>query len=291
MIVKSKIFYTVLIIAFWQSFGYSQSEKVDYSGFLKNVVESDEKFWVRVHAAEALISNNFEVNVKQLFKNELNGDGVEKIGALRLMARTFMNNGIEIDSIAMKIRYQLEIAKNEHTKSVAIETLGKLGFYLPDERISALARNGEGVLKGMAQWVLANSGKVQDINKLSDLLITTDSLKFLSAAYSLRFIENVSPETYSKMKEKYNSLDKDYYYRVYLVSALYVHAPIEELSILKNELYAYLNGETYERYEVYQALAVRGSEEDIAKIQVGFSEEKDTDVKVSASDAYLANRH
>jgi len=26
---------------------------------------------------------------------------------------------------------QLEIAKNEHTKSVAIETLGKLGFYLP----------------------------------------------------------------------------------------------------------------------------------------------------------------
>jgi len=49
-------------------------------------------FGVRVHAAEALISNNFEVNVKQLFKNELNGDGVGKNRALRLMARTFMNN-------------------------------------------------------------------------------------------------------------------------------------------------------------------------------------------------------
>jgi len=40
-----------------------------------------------------------------------------------------------------------------------------------------------------------------------------------------------------------------------------------------------------------QALAVRGSEEDNCKNKVGFSEEKDTDVKVSASDAYLAYDH
>jgi len=44
-----------------------------------------------VHAAEAIDPIILKVNVKQLFKNELNGDGVEKIGALRLMARTFMN--------------------------------------------------------------------------------------------------------------------------------------------------------------------------------------------------------
>lgn len=290
MRIKLKLFYTALTIVFFQSIGCSQSEKVDFSGFLKEVVESpDDSFWIRIHAAEALTSNNFTVDVEQLFRNELNGDGAEKIGALRVMAGVYKEDGIKIDSIAKEIFYQFETAENEHTKLVALETLGKLGIYLPDEQIKALAQTGEGGVKGMALWVLANSGNPQDINALTELLFSPDSLQFRYAAYSLRFLENASSETYLKMQEKYNSLDMDHPFRVYLVSALYVHAPIEEMNLLKGQLYAYLNGEVYERHEVYQAIAVRGGKEDIVKIEEGFSTEKNKDVKVAATNAYLAN--
>ena len=291
MKVKFKLFYTVLIIVFFQSIGYSQTGKVDFSGFLKDVVESDASFWERVHAAEALSSNNFTVDVKQLFGNELNGNGTEKIGALRIIARTCRGDSIKIDSIAKEILRQFGIAKNEHTRLVALESIGKLGLYLPNEEIFTLAQAGEGGIKGMARWVLANSGNVQDINSLADLLFSPDSLQFRYAAYSLRFIKNVPSEAYLKMKEKYNSLDKDHPFRVFLLSALYVHAPIGELSVLKDQLYAYLNGEVYERYEVYQTLAVRGSKEDITKIEEGFKTEKNNDVRISASNAYLANEY
>ena len=291
MNIKFKLFYTILIIVFYQSIVFSQSGKVDFSGFLKNVVESDAVFWERVHAAEALSSNKFPVDVKHFFRNELNGDGAEKIGALRVLAATCREDSIKIDSIVKEILHQFGIAENEHTRLVALESIGKLGLYLPDEEITTLAQTGEGGIKGMARWVLANSGNVQDINSLADLLFSPDSVQFRYAAYSLRFIKSVSSEVYLKMKEKYNSLDKDHPFRVYLLSALYVHAPIGELSELKNQLHAYLNGEVYERYEVYQAIAVRGCEEDIAIIEEEFNTEKNNDVRISASNAYLANEH
>ncbi len=284
-----KAFWILIILVITFNEVGAQSNSLQYSEFLEQTAKSNNSFWVRVHAAEALISNNFSVDVKQLFGNELNGDGEEKIGALRVMARTCSENSIKIDSIAREILYQFEIAEDEHTRSVAFETLGKLGLYLTDETILAVAQTGEGSLKGMARWILANSGNVQDINALADLLASNDSMQILSVSYSLRFIKDVPPEVYRKMKEKYNSLDKDHPFRVYLVSALYVHAPVEELSLFKNQLHAYLNGEVYERYEVYQALAVRGSEEDIAIIQEGFSAEKNIDVRGSASYAFLAN--
>ena len=291
MKLKFKLFYTVLIIVFFQSVGYSQSGEVDFSGFLKEVVESDEKFWVRVHAAEALSSNNFTVDAKQLFRNELNKNGAEKIGALRVMVRACREDSTKIDSIAKEILYQFRNAESEHTKLVALETLGKLGIHLPDEQISALAQTGEGGIKGMARWVLANSGNTQDINALADLLFSTDSLQFRYAAYSLRFIGNVSPEVYRKMEEKYNSFNKDHPFRVYLVSALYVHAPEEDVQLFKEKLLDHLDGDVYERYEVYEALAKRGTEEDMAIIREGFKNETNTDVRVAASNAYLANEH
>jgi len=58
-------------LLFGNHFGFPQSEKLIIPGFF-NVVESDEKFWVRVpRRTEALISNNFEVKCKkQLSKME-----------------------------------------------------------------------------------------------------------------------------------------------------------------------------------------------------------------------------
>lgn len=286
-----KQIWTLILLVFTFFDLIAQTSQVEYSQFLKQTVETNDNYWIRIHAAEALIFNNFTIDAEQLFKHELSGDGVEKIGALRVMAMAGREDSIKIDSIANEILYQFEIAENEHTKLVALETLGKLGIYLPDEQISTLAQTGEGGLKGMARWVLANSGNAQDINALADLLFSTDSLQFLYASSSLRYIQNISPEVYLKMKEKYNSLDKDHPFRVYLVSSIYVHAPIEELSVFKNQLQAYLVGEVYERHEVYKALALRGSEEDIAIIKEGFKTEIHDDVKVSASNAYLANEH
>ena len=269
----------------------AKSESAEYSEYLKNRVETDASFWIRIHAAEALISNNFEIEADQLFKEALEKNGSEKIGALRVMARSYRGDSIKTDSITKEILYQFQTAQNEHAKLVALETLGKLGMYLPNEQISDLAQNGEGGIKALALWVLANSENEQDINALSDLLFSKDSTQFRYAAYALRFLPNVSSHAYLKMKEKLNSLNREHPFRVYLVSALYVHASDEDVDLFREQLFDYLKGDVYERYEVYEVLAQRGTEEDIEGISEAFKTETNNDVKVAASNAYLANEH
>lgn len=294
IMVKTKYMQFVFCLFFSLRFflpGEAQEVSVNYAQFLQKVAESNDNFWIRVHAAEALSLNNFPVDAKRFFNRELNETGAKKIGALRVMARSQNGNSSKIDSISKAILSEFIVAENEHNRLVALETLGKLGLFIPDKRISTLAQTGEGGIKGMASWVMANSGNAKDLNALVDLLFSTDTLQFRYAAYSLRFIKNVTPEGFLKMKEISDTLNKSHPFRVYLISALYCHSPKEEINSFKDELLSYLNGQVFERYEVYEALTKRGGKEFIPVIEQGFRNEENEDVKVSASNAYLANEH
>lgn len=266
-------------------------QDVDYSGFLNEVMESDESFWVRIHAAEALITNNFPVDGQELFAEALDSNGPEKIGALRVLSRAARRDSLTRDSIANEVLQVFTSSADYRTRLTALETMGKLGLYFPDnDEISQIAASGEGGIQTMAQWVMANSGTTNEATRLAQFLFSPDTLQYRYAAYSLAFLDNVPEPAMESMREKYNSMDENHPFRVYLVSALWTQSTPGEDSIYLPELLEYRDGETYERYEVFQALARKGSVDLLPEIRASFSD-PNTDVKVSVAQAFLANEH
>ncbi len=270
---------------------HAQSNEPDYPGFLHDVVQNtNESFWVRVHAAEALLSNNFQLESDAVFDEFLSTDGAEKIGAYRVMAQRNASDSLLVDSLGREVLAIFHNSDVLHTRLVALETLGKLGLTYPDPEIIEIAGAEEGGIATMAQWVLANSGSEEAIHKLADDLFSLDTLQYRYGAYALRFIGQVPERTYEKMKERYDSMEENHPFRVYLTSALWVHGRPADAEQWLDDLKSYRQGEKYERYELYQSLASRGRSDLSEFIRRGF-DDVDTDVKISAAQAALANEH
>jgi len=271
--------------------GWSQSEGPNYAGFLQEVLHNeDESFWVRVHAAEALILNNFQTDADIVFQDYLLTKGSEKIGAVRILARMNKQDSLMYDSLGHVILESFHNSDVLHTRLVALETLGKLGLYFPDREIEQIAAEGDGGIATMAQWVQANSGSNEEIEKLATYLFSSDTLQYRYAAYAIGFIEKIPGSVYEQMKEFYLNMDQSHPFRIYLASTLWKHAPPSDEMQWLEDLKSYRNGLDYERYELYQALARKGNKDLTGFIQSGF-DDQNTDVKVSVAQAWLANEH
>lgn len=288
---KSHFLLSIVLLFCSLTGGMAQSAEPNYAGLLQEVVQNtNESFWVRVHAAEALISNNFQLESDTVFQSYLTTDGPEKIGTYRVLAGINKLDSLLVDSLGREVLKVFHASEIMHTRLVALETLGKLGLYFPDSEINQLADHGEGGIATMAQWVLANSGNDDEANKLADYLFSPDTLQYRYAAYALRFLDEIPESTYDKMKERYAALEKDHPFRIYLTSALWVHAQPSDADQLLKDLKTYNDGQKYEKYELYQSLAMQGREGLGPFIQAGF-DDVDTDVRVSAAQAGLANEH
>ena len=284
-----KLFITTALLHSFLITGWNQAAGEKYAGFLQEVIsDSNESFWIRVHAAEALISNNFETKADSIFISYTDHDGPERIGALRVLARMNTQDSTRYDSLGREVLSFFKETSVEHTRIVALETIGKLGLFFPDQEIQYLANEGIGGIATMAQWVLANSGREEHISKLTDHLFSKDTTQFRYAAYALGFVEQIPAPVYERMKERYLELDPDHPFRIYLTSALWAHASSSDESSWLSELKAYSDGEVYERYELYQALAGKGKDGLLLFINEGF-DDPDTDVRVSAAQAWLSN--
>lgn len=287
---RYNLYCTFVFLLLFSSFR-SHGQEIDFSGFLKEIVQSDNSFWVRVHAAEALATNNFLVDAQGEFAEAFQSDGPEKIGALRVLSRTAGRDSVARDSIANEILQVFTSSTDYRTRLTALETMGKLGLFFPDnEEISQIAAAGEGGIQTMAQWVMANSGTPEEATRLAQFLFSQDTLQYRYAAYSLAFLDVVPVPAMESMREKYASMDDNHPFRVYLISALWTQAPSGEDSIYLPQLLEYRDGETYERYEVFQALARKGNVDLLPEIRASFSD-PNTDVKVSVAQAFLANEH
>jgi len=56
-----------------------QLKSTEFSEFLKFIMETkNNNFWTCVYVAEALVLNNYKIDVDQIFKTELERDGSEK---------------------------------------------------------------------------------------------------------------------------------------------------------------------------------------------------------------------
>src|SRR5690606_31910263 len=133
---------TALIHTFTPAIGTGQEN--DYPLFLKETMVSDESFWVRVHAAEALILNNFPVDVRTAFSDKLNVEGPEKVGILRMLYHSAGRDSLMMDSIVQELVNVFYRTSDHRTQLTALETMGKLGLYLPNvSEIGRIASTGE----------------------------------------------------------------------------------------------------------------------------------------------------
>ncbi|MCG8311395.1 MAG: hypothetical protein MI975_28665 [Cytophagales bacterium] len=287
----SKRFIIILPILLEIIPGNAQPEENKYSSFLRRTLHANNNFWVRIHAAEALISNNYTIDAEQIFRIELDGNGAEKIGALRVLARIYQTGSHKYDITVKRILHQFEIAQSRHERLVALETIGKLNLSVSNWDIEKLAQTGPEGQMVMACWVMSNSGCPPYFDKLVDFIASGSPKQFRYAAYSLRFMNRIPPEAYFRMKGRLDQVDKGHPFRVYLLSALYFHAPRKDINTYKKQLLAYLDGEKYEKYEVFEVLAARGDEGSIHLIGRKFEEEKDDDVRIAAAKAYLIHKH
>jgi len=266
---------------------YACAPENPYEQFLRSKLGNDVTFWMRVHAAESLIDNGFSVDVQSVFKEALTGAGAEKIGALRTLAKSEKSQGDKYEQIGKEIFASYLDGTEERTRLVGLETMGKLNLKIKSEDIRKIADEGAGGMQTLAQWVVANNGSTVDQEQLASFLFSPDTLQFRYAAYALRFQKQISDGIYRQMKKKYDALDQGHPFRVYLSSALFVHAPESESTRFKNDLLGYVSGPTYARYEVYQALAKRGRPQDLEFVANHFND-PDDDVRISVAFAYLS---
>lgn len=278
---------TALIHTFTPAIGTGQEN--DYPLFLKETMVSDESFWVRVHAAEALILNNFPVDVRTAFSDRLNVEGPEKVGILRMLYHSAGRDSLMMDSIVQELVNVFSRTSDHRTQLTALETMGKLGLYLPNvSEIGRIASTGESGMQTMAQWVMSNSGKDEEIEKLVEFLYSPDTLQFRYAGYALSFLPQLTDPIIQKIHQRFEALPEDHPFRVYLVSALWCQTTANKDVPYLGALLDYQNGEIYERYEVFQALARKGNFELLSTIESAFSDDH-IDVKVSVAQAYLSN--
>jgi len=253
---------------------------------LHEAMVSDEYFWMNVHAAEALIYNVYTEGVEEYFISLENDPRSNIIGISRVMARLNKKDAVKYQKYLHQIRDIFLNSDSVKQRVTALESLGKLGYSEPLPEILRLAEEGERGIKTFACWILANSGDAKDEIRLAELLNSEEPREYYYAAYALRFMEDVSSDTYARLEACASRLAKDAPYRAYVLSALFVHSPPESKNNTKDELLAYIHGEKSERYEVAQALAISGTASD-NQILEQILNDPDMDVQVSAANALL----
>ena len=266
------------------AFNTQKKDCKEYINVLKNAMQSGETIFIKVHAAEALIFNNYYTGINTCF-NKLIKEEHNLIVASRVLARVHKNDKVKYQSYINTLLYQLGHADSLRGKLIVLESLAKLGFQQPLPEIVQYADTGTNGFKAMACWVLANSGKPADEDRLAHLLTSSDPSEFRGAAYALRFRNKISNRILKLLTTCSEKVQKDNPARVYVISSLYVHAATAKAQQeAKDALLTYMNGTVDERYEVAEAFSMKGALKDIPTLNKLIADEN-MDVRVAATKA------
>lgn len=247
---------------------------------------TDQPFFVRVHAAEALALRGYPEGLEEAFSALQRASPDQFVGATRVLARLHRADAVRYRA---DVEALLAVFGGEgpfRSRLVALESLAKLGYAEPLPAILREAQEGRDGMMGMARWVLANSGRADDEARLADLLASAEPLAYRYAAYALRFFSRVRPATYARLVACADRLPADDPARVYGLSARFVHAPAEDREAAHEALVAYADGTPGERYEVAEALGRAGDGADLPRLERLLTD-ADADVRVAAANALL----
>jgi HEAT repeat protein len=252
---------------------------------------ADEEKWIKVHAAEALLSLGYPQGVTRRFQIELASKGGEpeyRIGIWRVLAQAAHGDrqrGPWVRKIVAAF-----VDTNGPDRLHAAETLAKLGYRAragETDTFELAGRTGRGPLAANARWILANTGRIEDTMRLAELLDSDDLATRADAAYAIRQLSKLSTVVWKKLTAAVVKAPRDDGARIYLVGAAFVHAPLDQKADFKTELLTYArSGTNDEKYEACAALARAGRTEDLP-ILVGLLDNGIPDVRVGAAHAVL----
>jgi len=205
---------------------------------IKAALKREQK-WVKVHAAEFMLSLGYSELVRDTFSAELKLHEHEpqyRVGIFRVLAKAAPNDRTRAayqDRIA-----EIFVNRDAPDRLHAIEAIAKLGIRVPDEsqgrsatdlmraltrEVHATAADVSSPMRVYALWVLANSKLPGAEAALAHCLESAALDDRLNAAYALRFQQSVQPETLSALKSAALAEKPGSAARVYVASAAFVH--------------------------------------------------------------------
>ena len=246
--------------------------------------------WVRIHGGEDLAQLGYPDEAEKFFRKELaehGGDAEYRIGIWRVLAQSAPQESR--GEWTNRIRNAF-LDRSGPDRGHAAETLGKLG-YKPgakgDEEFSSIAHGTNGELAVFARWVLADSGEPADQMQLAEMFDHWDPKVRGNAAYALRFLPRLQPETFQKLMSALEKEPSGSSARVYLACTLFVHASPENRRRFKPGLLKFTaSADPKERYEACWGFAKAGTKEDLPALEK-LLRDADLDVRVSAANAIL----
>lgn len=250
-----------------------------------------EDHWIKVHAAEALLSLGYLQEVREVFHLELVSNGAEpkyRIGIWRVLAQVAPDVA-EREQWIGKIRAAF-LDPTGPDRLHAAESLAKLGYQVQGRDANAfklLAEAGADPFAVNTRWILANNGGLNEQLSLVKLLESKDADTRFDAAYALRNMPHVSAPAQEKLLSALCQEPTASNGRIYLISAALVHAPPDQQKHIKAELLAHVKTDDQAvKYEICAALAKMGQKEDLPFLS-RLLEDTNCDVRVGAAGAVL----
>jgi SSS family solute:Na+ symporter len=247
--------------------------------------------WIKVHAAEFLLALDYPEGVGETFDQELASAGDEpeyRIGIWRVLARAAARER-DRDAWIGKIR-DVFVDPDAPDRLHAVETLAKLGYQASKdeaEPFEMAARGDDGRMAAFASWVLFNSGMPHGEARLVELLASDDGPTRSIAAYALQHLTPLRRETLVALFAAAISEPSDSASRVFLTSAVAVHAHDAHRDAWRRQLWALIrSGSETERRLACQALAAVGQAEDLRAL-TDLLDDSDGDVRAAAACAIL----
>ena len=269
------------------------AQDTDWQGVHQRAVDclrgilAQEKEWVRVHAAEALLRHGCPEGVEALFLPDIDtAPPKHRIGVWRVLAQAQTSAEAREQYVA---RIRNAFCDPEGPDRLhAVETLSKLKDAERPAELLRVAREETSQLQAYAAWAVANSGIPDEETAFVALLNSDEPNVRTGVAYGLRFFPRIQPASFEALKKARDREPSDSRAGVYLTSALYVHVPEDEAPALRKKLDPYLlEGAKEQKYEACAALARRGDMNDVPTL-LQLLEDPEPDVRVGAADALLS---
>lgn len=266
---------------------------------MRDALREGEK-WVKVHAAEFLISLDYRSAIREQFATQRSRYETEpayRIGIWRVLARLDRHDKTASEVSVNKI-VQAFLDETAPDRVHAVESLAKLHYEPTDSVRRALevfAQDGPDAGRAYAWWVLLNQGDRRAEAALTDALADHDVRLRQTAAYVLRHQAVVSKSTSTALQTALAKEPVESLARPYLLTATYRHADAARYGAqLQSELLELLaQGSASAQYEVTRLAADVGDTWSTELRSLLRESNTSADVKASAAHALcrIGRRH
>ena len=238
---------------------------------------SDEKTWVKVHAAEFLISLDYRQGVSDVFESQehrLGSRPQDRIGIWRVLAQLNRHDPIKHQQSISRI-HSVFVNRESSDRVHAAEALAKLDYKF-DHPIATvteaqhdgteiseyadLAIRGPPAAQGYGLWILLNNGAADAEARLGFLLASDREVLRRTAAYALRHQASIASQTFQQLCAALESEPAASQARVYLLTAVLKHAIQQARTDIRKSLYGEVmdllrDGSPTQQYEASRVIA------------------------------------